>query len=936
LSHNESDLSIKRILLLFAILAAVSLGTGLWAHFSQQREVTRLRQIAPGLDLQIATLLAAGNRSELETYCAEIGELRARTAYVQLLQGFYDGDIAQKQYSIPRLQVMAEMMADVYFTEVGLHHLSRLKRGDYEVITAARLISSKTSHYVNNPDIADSTQIKFFEESLQFLEENEFPWIASVLHAEFAKTYARIGNDEAMHEQYRKALAVSRRCDSTQMTCQLLGTMGFRFYAAGQVDSARHYLTLLQTRAARSKMANQTARGTAFLGALDRAEGRLGSAGFNYREARRQCRELQGGEIEIRYIARLGQFYADLGCWDLVDRLLAQVSLVVSDLEPDPQRPHVNRSLLLAAQALHYKGERAAAQRIASHVLANNESRPYIGNYAMTLWYNARLLIDDNKLDEARLIIRQGLAHARTDGISDYEQYFTLQAAECAAAADSLDRARELMATYWGMLIGDENVARNEARRAYLLDLRLNLTKFGDGPELIFALARAFSTLGRVLSQSDPSADTYLMLQVFDPLRAFVHEMLAADAELGLRFEFGWRRLARLRSQGRKENFLQFTEREIEGEDVATWVENWLQVFDQSPDLTSAPSPLLVYSFVDNEVLRWTVSGNVQRDVLNIGPDELRQMISEALMAVSQPPQSPARLDPMRRLAQVLLPQQVMDEYRDHGQGTSFPKMFIAVDDALSRLPFEALDIGLGADYQPLDDHCEVTYVRYIDRAQNSPFAGNVLVVADPLPAAKLVRRFPDLVHLPGARTEAEEVLKIWPSANYLANREATKAAMLAQWEENAVIYIASHVVRDPEIPYLKFIPLTPGASTDPIDNGMLEMSDILSADLRGVELVVLSGCSSGTPYTMGSRLAPGLGSVFLDAGCRTTVQTSWRVGDENAQKVMTNFATIWGQDSSASNVATALHQARRQMRTENAHPFYWAAYHVVTSDPLY
>ena len=83
--------------------------------------------------------------------------------------------------------------------------------------------------------------------------------------------------------------------------------------------------------------------------------------------------------------------------------------------------------------------------------------------------------------------------------------------------------------------------------------------------------------------------------------------------------------------------------------------------------------------------------------------------------------------------------------------------------------------------------------------------------------------------------------------------------------------------------------------------------------------------------------MAPGLGDAFLDAGCRTTVQTFWRVGDETSQELMGAFADRAAEGGGPDALARALRGARASVRRADpasAHPFYWAAHHVVTTDP--
>jgi len=329
--RDESEPIIKRVLLIIPILALVGLGTISWDYYSRHQDIEHILRVAPDFDPTLAEHMADGDRADLINYCDLLGESVMRREYIHLLEGFYDASDADRSSTIPWLDILATMLAEVYHTDSGLHNMKRLRRGDNAVITEAKRLTDLSKTYRDKKGMPDAERISFFEESIAYMQENEFPWITSYLHFKLGNIYKRMDDNESRRRQYELALTASRSCDATGLTCQLLGELAIQFYFEGHTDSTRFYLAALQNRATKSRMAVQAARGVAFLGAMDRSEGRLGSAGFHYREARKICREFQGHEAEVRYIWRLGLFYVDLGCWDLVDRLLAQTSVIVGD-----------------------------------------------------------------------------------------------------------------------------------------------------------------------------------------------------------------------------------------------------------------------------------------------------------------------------------------------------------------------------------------------------------------------------------------------------------------------------------------------------------------------------------------------------------------------------------------------------------------------------
>jgi hypothetical protein len=367
-----------------------------------------------------------------------------------------------------------------------------------------------------------------------------------------------------------------------------------------------------------------------------------------------------------------------------------------------------------------------------------------------------------------------------------------------------------------------------------------------------------------------------------------------------------------------------------------------------APDRVPGNTTFLLFSVIGEDVFRWQVdSSGIRRQRLDLPTVRLRNLVARALDRLVMPPNEDASegiwdgtgplADDLSVLARELIPGDLRRRWLTRQPFTRPEKLLIAADDALTRIPFEALDLDLGAGYLPLDEATVVSYLRYVAAPADERPAGPILILADPEAAPALQRRYPDLGALPGARHEAARVARVWTEAPILMGKAATKRALTSRWEQASRLYLATHVMRDPEAPYLSFLPLAPEGPEGQLEDSLLEARDILGADLHGCRLVVLSGCSSGSPYVAGSRVAPGLGDAFLDAGCRTTVQTFWRVSDEISMELMGAFADRAAESSGPDNLARALRGARTSIRNrspELGHTFYWAAHHLVTTDP--
>ncbi|QDU35960.1 Photosystem I assembly protein Ycf3 [Maioricimonas rarisocia] len=121
-------------------------------------------------------------------------------------------------------------------------------------------------------------------------------------------------------------------------------------------------------------------------------------------------------------------------------------------------------------------------------------------------------------------------------------------------------------------------------------------------------------------------------------------------------------------------------------------------------------------------------------------------------------------------------------------------------------------------------------------------------------------------------------------------------------------------------------------------DDGILTGLEVLDADLRGTELVVLSACDTAVgEATIGEGIA-GLQHAFQLAGAGQVIATLWKVPDAETASVMKTF---WTRLPTARGASAALRAAQLRFIEEDrrnggfAHPWHWAAAQLSLQGPL-
>jgi CHAT domain-containing protein len=165
-----------------------------------------------------------------------------------------------------------------------------------------------------------------------------------------------------------------------------------------------------------------------------------------------------------------------------------------------------------------------------------------------------------------------------------------------------------------------------------------------------------------------------------------------------------------------------------------------------------------------------------------------------------------------------------------------------------------------------------------------------------------------------------------------LVGSAATEKGFRSALRGDRVIHVASHGSYNLQNPLFSRIAVGAAVSQSPINDGRLEVHEILGLTTRS-PLVFLSGCEtagSGTAAFGGGANEVSLAHAFLIAGAGTVVATRWMIDDATAAQIGGSFYRgLKSGNSPGQALAIAQRQALRNRKNLT-----WAAYSVFGAPP--
>jgi CHAT domain-containing protein/lipopolysaccharide biosynthesis regulator YciM len=779
-----------------------------------------------------------------------------------------------------------------------------------------------------------SQKLDKYSELLEIFKKHQDVEYIALCEYEISYAYQALGNEDAQIQYLRSALSNFAKCGLHEMTAPVLGEMGSYHEGISQIDSMIYYFERAKTLALSSRLPLETAQIASLYSAHYARRGRLSLAYDLLVEAMDICRTFKGEYEELKYIIETMSFQADLNCWEIVEPLLRRARVIQSKYNDDPELYFELYSLQIdrldgRLQMASGRMEEAASLFKKALNAIDDLNMPYTREpETVKLYlYWSRGLVDNNRASEAMQIIRDGLYLSQQTRLLDFAARFALLKAFASFQKGDPEAAVRAIEQFDSIAVDiDANLQCEYIKRDALLGT-IALTK-GEREKAIHALETGLNRMMHFVSNRDASVQSYLMIGECDELHHLMHDLTSYDPLMSYGAELLWQDFYRRLGHNASNEKASFSL------DERITMSSFHALGEAGRNHAAELGAIhTVYVIHGKEIRRWTVtSKDIRCDTLAASTGETRKLVNDTwdLLApghTNTDVTSSSRLaENLRRLADLLLPSPIADD----SAAPSDEMFLITADDFLSRIPFETFDVGAGDNYTPLLMKRNVAYLRHSEKSSRRTNTNQgVILISDKL-SPDHHKRYPFLYSLPHALIEAEAVAALEPNGRLLKGGTATKSNLRSLWEEAPFIYLVTHTLRDPQVPYLMLIPLMAPDEPAAPDAAYLDFSDIRAADFRQCDLVVLSGCSSGAPYVNARNTGPSLGDAFLDAGAGAVIQTFWDVKDDDAEQLMTLFIPAWR--SRESTHIQALCDARRTIIRQSGgihHLSRWAPFFI-------
>jgi CHAT domain-containing protein len=353
------------------------------------------------------------------------------------------------------------------------------------------------------------------------------------------------------------------------------------------------------------------------------------------------------------------------------------------------------------------------------------------------------------------------------------------------------------------------------------------------------------------------------------------------------------------------------------------------QIQSRIPDRTY----LLQYAALDDKLIIWAVSKtDLKSRIVLIRQDELSAKVTAYLDSLGAE-WNGRKLDPRPQGVELY---KILIEPIESQLNRDF-EICVIPDKALNRLPFAALISPRTGKYLIEERTIYVSpsanmFLAATDIAGRKGGVRNERLLAIGNPQVDR-NRFPRLVDLPNAASQAQEEEAFYNDGVVVLNGKAREAYIRQEIEKADVVDFAMHYVADERSPLLSILPLAAEkAPASKAQDGMLYAYEFYKMNLSRLRLAILSGCQTGIERFYKGEGAIGLARAFQAAGVPLVVASLWRVEDHQAKDLMVAFHRHRKQEG--LRTAQALRRAQldqiKSVDPQTRSPYHWAAYVVV------
>jgi CHAT domain-containing protein len=321
----------------------------------------------------------------------------------------------------------------------------------------------------------------------------------------------------------------------------------------------------------------------------------------------------------------------------------------------------------------------------------------------------------------------------------------------------------------------------------------------------------------------------------------------------------------------------------------------------------------LAYVVLDDGVAIWTNDG---RGLISLRIDknaaDVRMLAGRIEGLCAEPSSSlPSIKATARQLYQILI-SPIASQLQDHHT------LVVETDEILAGVPFQVL---MDATGRYLVDSNSIVYLPGLHYVVRNSYGSQAVT---PRSRAVVVESEVEGSHpaLDDAAIEAHAVAAHFRGAHVLKGARLSLTQMRKELHQADVFHFAGHTLSTPEGIGLLISSNQKRETSAFFDSSMLD-----GASLPGLQVAVLSACSTEIGDERGTLDPEGLALAFLRAGAVHVVATRWNVDSAASSALMQAFydALLAGQ-----KVPDALETAELGVRQAEPHPYYWAGFDAV------